>query len=62
MPAQHSPLSSTSSRSAATCMHSQGEVGGGPEDRRQHGDADGACCRQLGGLAAASLAERIQEE
>ena len=42
-------------------MHALVEQPGRPEIGRHHEDDDRACCRQLRGLAAASLAERIQK-
>jgi hypothetical protein len=44
---------------ASDRMHGLGEQLGRPEIGRQFGDDDRASCRQLGGLAAASLEERI---
>ena len=46
---------------APTRMHVLVEQPRRPEVGRHHEDDDRACCRQLGGLAAASLAERIQK-
>eukprot|EP00966_Prymnesium_polylepis_P259659 5997593-Prymnesium_polylepis.1 len=47
---------------APNAMHSLSELPRRAAIGRWHGDGDGACCRQLGALAAASLADRIQEE
>eukprot|EP00966_Prymnesium_polylepis_P106463 2465340-Prymnesium_polylepis.1 len=65
MPAQHSPLSSTSSRTAPRLVWIHWASLSSPVERRidrRHGDHWSPCRSLFGGLAAASLAERIQEE
>ena len=62
MPTHHSPLRRPSSRTAPTRMETMGEPPRRAAIGRRQGDDDRACRRQLGGLAAASLAEHIQDE
>jgi hypothetical protein len=62
MSTHHSPLRSPSSRSAPTRMETMGELPRRAAIGRRLGDDDRASRRQVGGLAAASLAEHIEEE